>query len=151
MPRLPDSLRPSRYVPKAGDYYQESAGPSAGLLWTQFPVKVYADSPPEKWQAALQEALAEWNNVIPLRQVPTRQEAHIMMSWTRLQGGRAGTERSFTVVGKEGNRVFQRLDTASIVLDNSHHWSGTQIRFTLLHELGHALGINGHSNGPRTS
>ncbi len=149
MPLLPDSLRRSRYVPKAGDYYQESAGPSAGSLWTQFPVKVYADSPPEKWQAALQEALAAWNDVIPLRQVPTRQEANIIMSWAGLQGGRAGTERSFAVVGKEGDRAFQRLDTASIVLDNSHHWSGTQMRFTLLHELGHALGINGHSNGSK--
>ena len=53
-------------MPKAGDYYQESAGPSAGLLWTQFPVKVSADSPPKKWQGALQEALAAWNGVIPL-------------------------------------------------------------------------------------
>ena len=149
MPRLPDSLRPSRYVPKVGDYYQESAGPSAGLLWTQFPVKVYADSPPEKWQGALQDALAAWNDVIPLRRVPTRQEANITMSWAGLQGGRAGEERSFTLVGEEGDRVFQRLDTASIVLDNSHHWSGPQMRFTLLHELGHALGIKGHSNGSK--
>jgi predicted Zn-dependent protease len=149
VPRLPDSLLPSRYVPKAGDYYQESAGSSAGLLWTQFPVKIYADSPPDKWQGALQEALAAWNDVLPLRQVPTRQEADIIMSWAALQGGRAGAEQSFRVVGKEGDRAFERLDTASIVLDNSHHWSGPQMRFTLLHELGHALGINCHSNGSK--
>ena len=52
MPQLPDSLRSSRYALKARDYYQESVGPSAGLLWTEFPVKVYADNPPAKWQGA---------------------------------------------------------------------------------------------------
>jgi len=149
IPRLPDSLHPSRYVPKAGDYYQESAGPSEGLLWTQFPVKVYADNPPEKWQRALQEALAAWNDVFPLRQVPTRQEADVIMSWAGLQGGRAGTEQSSIQVRKEGDRVFQRLGTAFIVLDNSRHWSRPEMRFILLHELGHALGIEGHSNSSK--
>ena len=149
MPRLPDSLRPSRYVPKAGDYSQESAGPSAALLWTQFPVKVYADSPPAKWQGALQDALDTWNDVIPLQRVPTRQEANITIRWAGLQGGRMGTERSFIQVRWEADRVLRRLDIASIVLDNSHHWSGPQMRWALLHELGHALGINGHSNGSK--
>jgi predicted Zn-dependent protease len=149
MPQLPDSLRSSRYALKAGDYYQESSGPSAGLLWTEFPVKVYADIPPAKWQGALQDALAAWNEVIPLRRVPTRQEANITMSWASLQGGKAGREQSFIQVRKEGDRVFQRLDRAFIVLDNSHHWSGPEMRLTLLHELGHALGINGHSNGSK--
>jgi len=149
IPRLPDSLRPSRYVPKAGDYYQESAGPSAGLLWTQFPVKLYTGSPPKKWQGALQHALAAWNPVFPLRLVPTQQEANITMRWAGLAGGRAGTEQSFIQVRKEGDQVFQRLNLASIVLDTSHHWSGPEMRLTLLHELGHALGINGHSNSSK--
>lgn len=146
IPRLPDSLRPSRYVPNAGDYYQASAGPSAGLLWTQFPVKLYADSPPKKWQGALQHALAAWNDVFPLRLVPTQQEANITMRWAGLAGGRAGTEQSFIQVRKEGDQVFQPLNLASVVLDNSHHWSEPEMRLTLLHELGHALGINGHSD-----
>jgi len=148
MPRLPDSLRPSRYAPKAGDYYQESAEPSAGLLWTQFPVNVYADSPPQKWQGALQDALNAWNDVIPLRRVPSRQEANIAISWAGLRG-RAGTEQSFIQIREEGDRVFQRLDIASIVLDKSRHWSGPEMRLILLHELGHALGIRGHSSGSK--
>lgn len=149
IPRLPDSLRPSRYVLKAGDYYQESSGLSAGLLWTEFPVRVYADSPPAKWQGALQDALAAWNDVIPLRRVSTRQEANITISWASLREGKAGREQSFIQVRKVGDRVFQRLDRASIVLDNSHHWSGPEMRLTLLHELGHAMGINGHSSGSK--
>jgi hypothetical protein len=70
MPRLPNSLRPSRYLPKAGDYYQESARTSVALLWTQFPARVYADSPPKKWQGALQDALAAWSGVVTLGRFP---------------------------------------------------------------------------------
>ena len=119
------------------------------FLWTQFPVKVFTESPPERWQRSLQYALDAWNNVVPLRQVIARQEADIIISWAGLQEGMMGTERCSPLVVKEGNRVVKRLKTAYIILDNSHHLSGPQMLFTVLHELGHALGINGHSGGSR--
>jgi predicted Zn-dependent protease len=149
MAGLPESLRPSRYVPKAGDYYEEVAGPSVGLQWTQFPVKVYADSTPGRWQRPLQYGLDAWNNLLPLRRVSARQEADIIISWARLPEGMMGKERSFRLAVKENDKVVRRQKTSSIILENSHHLSGSQMRLTLLHELGHALGINGHSGNSR--
>jgi len=149
MPELPESLRPSRYVPRVGDYYQEVADSSVGLQWTQFPVKVFAVSPPEKWEHPLLYALDAWNKVLPLRRVSAGEEANIIISWANLPGREMGRERSLPMVGKEGERVVKRWKTSSIILDNSHHFSAAQMRLTLLHEFGHALGIFDHSGSSR--
>ncbi len=90
MPELPDSLRPSRYVPRAGDYYQEVAGPSVGLQWTRFPVKVFADRPPEEWRRALEKTLDAWSSVFPLQTVSEREGADIALSWAKLPKGTMG-------------------------------------------------------------
>lgn len=149
MPGLPDSLRPSRYVPKAGDYYQRVAGPSLRLQWTEFPVKVFADSPPEEWRRALGEALDAWMNVFPLQTVSARERADIVLSWAKLPKRSMGTEQSFFRLQKEGDKIIKRRKTSSIVLDNSHRWSKREMRAAIMHEVGHALGIEGHSDGSR--
>jgi predicted Zn-dependent protease len=148
-PALPDTLQPWRYVPKAGDYYLEVARDSAGLLWTGFPVKVFADSPPEEWRRALQEALAAWKSVFPLQPASTWQDADIVISWGRLPEGKMGTEHGWTTIRREDDRVVERRKRSLISLDNSRRWSQREMRAALLHEVGHALGIGGHSDGAR--
>lgn len=149
MPALPDLLHPSRYVPKAGDYFQEVAGTSVGLLWTEFPVKVFADNPPKEWRRALHEALDTWMSVFPLQTVSARETANIVLSWAELPKQTLGMEGVLTEIRKEDDTVVSRRKESTIILDNSHRWSEREMRATVLHELGHALGIRGHSDGSR--
>lgn len=149
VPALPPTLRASRYVPKAGDYYQEVASASVGLPWSEFPVKVFADNPPEEWRSALKEALGAWSAVLPLQPASAREEADIVISWARLPEGKMGMEHGWTTVRKEDERVVERRKRSFISLDHSRRWSQREMRAALLHELGHALGIGGHSDGAR--
>jgi hypothetical protein len=104
-------------------------GASLGSLWTQFPVKVFAESPPNRWQRPLQYALDTWSGVLPLRWVSARQGADIVISWAHLPGGNMGTERSSLLVREEGDNVVKVPKTISIILDNSYRLSEPQMCF----------------------
>jgi len=159
MPALPGSLRPSGYSPKAGDYYKAVAQSSKGLQFSKFPVKVFVGNVPKGWQRALRKALDAWIRVIPLEEVDSREVADIVVGWERLtkesQSGssldkdarRPGREKDWVQVVKEDDgTIVKRTKVAFVALDSSRHWSEEQERATALHEIGHALGIQGHSN-----
>jgi predicted Zn-dependent protease len=149
MPALPDSLQPSAYLPKAGDYYKEVAQGSEGLQFYEFPVKVFVGSVPRGWERATRTALESWIRVFPLEEVASREGADIVLNWgaSTKESQRAGRESDVVQVEKKDNgAVVKRTKTAFITLDSSHRWSEEQKRATILHELGHALGIHGHSD-----
>jgi len=149
MPALPDSLLPSAYLSKAGDYYKEVAQGSEKLQFNEFPVKVFVGSVPKGWERATRTALESWIRVFPLQEVAWREGADIVLSWgaSRKESQRAGWESDVVQVEKNDNgAVVKRTKTAFINLDSSRHWSEDEKRATVLHELGHALGIQGHSD-----
>ncbi|MGD0695561.1 MAG: tetratricopeptide repeat protein [Terriglobia bacterium] len=152
MPALPDSLQPSRYLPRAGDYYQDVAQGSRGLQFSKFPVKVFVGSVPEDWQRATREALDGWIQVFPLEEVASREGADIVLSWTRSakESLRPGWEEDWVQVQKKDDgTIVKRTRVAFVTLDCSHHWPEDQKRATVSHEIGHALGIQGHSDSPK--
>jgi tetratricopeptide (TPR) repeat protein len=152
MPALPASLLPSRYLPKAGDYYLEVAQSSRGLQFSSFPVRLFLGSVPQGWQRAIRKALDGWNNVFPLEEVASREGADIVLNWgtSTRESHRAGHENDLVQVEKkEDGTIVKRTKVAFVTLDSSRHWSEEQERATVLHEIGHALGIQGHSDRPR--
>ncbi len=146
MPSLPDSLQISRYSPRAGDYYQDAAQDSQGLQFRKFPVKVFVGSVPEGWRRSTREALDDWSRVVPLQQTDLREGADIILSWQASadQSGRLAWEKD--LIQEEFNGTTARRTKVSFVtLDTSRHLSAAQQRAAVLHEIGHALGIQGHS------
>jgi predicted Zn-dependent protease len=151
-PALPDALQPSGYLPKAGDYYQQVAQSSEGLQFSQFPVKVFVGSVPKDWGRAVREALKGWLAVFPLEGVTSREGADIVLSWERStkESRRPGWENDLVQVQKgDDGTIVRRTRVAFVTLNSSCHWSEEQKGATVSHEIGHALGIQGHSDNPR--
>jgi tetratricopeptide (TPR) repeat protein len=151
LPPLPAAMQPSRYVPAAGDYYWLVSHDSEGEEWRRLPVKVFLGSAPEiKWQQGAREAYNIWSDVFPLELVALPQNADVRMGWEEavLEKERVGEEIEWVQIRRVGGELTGRR-IAVIVIDVRRPWTKDEMRAIVLHELGHALGIKGHSDSPK--
>ncbi|MBZ5513691.1 MAG: tetratricopeptide repeat protein [Acidobacteriia bacterium] len=147
MPALPEPMQPSHYVSAAGDYYWTVSSESEGNEWTSFPVKVFLGSAPQlKWQEGAREAYDNWSKVFPLELVALPQGADIRIGWHESMIGEehVGEESDWLQTRYEGGGLKGRK-YALIRVDLSRLWSKDEMRAIMSHEIGHALGIKGHS------
>jgi predicted Zn-dependent protease len=150
-PPLPDAMQPSRYVAGAGDYYRVIAPGSEGEQWSQLPVKVFLGSVPQiKWQQGTREAFDIWSAVFPCVLAAAWDAADIRIDWTApvSEEGRAGEESDWVRIMRVGDELTGRR-VATIAVDVSHNPTKDEMRAIMLHELGHALGIKGHSDSKK--
>ncbi|HYW20892.1 MAG TPA: peptidase [Nodularia sp. (in: cyanobacteria)] len=156
---LPPTLAQWQDHTNTGDYFSQVEKTQVGyLVWSQFPVKVYVEIPQtasntqaQAWFSSVLETVQEWSVYLPLVVVEQADVADI------------------TILRKAPPLQFSRGDNfprarsaqATYELDTSNNISSH--RFTILlsptqtgvhlqaasrHELGHALGIWGHSDLP---
>ncbi|MGB5595952.1 MAG: peptidase [Crocosphaera sp.] len=163
---LPTSLDRWEDKPYSGDYF-EQIKPSIGgyLLWSEFPIKVYFDRPSNsndtaattrrfnQWVNAVEKAIFEWNTYLPIREVSQPELAEIIIERTdppletqvdpetgKLQIPRAKTAQTRYEFYIKNNTLFHKM-----IIQISPRLGELSTLSAARHELGHGLGIWGHS------
>ena len=147
------------------DYFEQiEPSPMGYLVWSKFPVRVYVEQPQviedtaankrfREWVLSVREAIAQWNEYFPLQEAE-QESADIVI--LRSQPEReiklnpdTGLYDIPRAVTAQTNYEFYLTEPASIALrmtvQVSDNFVGESLLATVRHELGHALGIWGHS------
>ncbi|BAU64510.1 hypothetical protein STA3757_18820 [Stanieria sp. NIES-3757] len=153
-----------------GDYFEQiKTTPLGYLIWSEFPIKVYLQKPLNhqnstaervrfaQWVEAIRKAVAEWSIYLPLLEVENPQQADILIK-------RSQPSREFKLNRATGQYEIPRASTAQtnyefylkpgnpailahrMKIEISPDLSKLSTLAATRHELGHALGIWGHSN-----
>lgn len=145
---LPESLRASFAEEHYGDQLQETA--VGALVWSHFPVTVYFDgNAPETWQSQMMSVVEQWGEYLPLQQIEESERANIVI-WQRRPPPRRVGDDFRAAAARVSYELYwrdQRLGHRfEILLSPTQGTEAAQA--ALRHELGHALGIWGHSDRP---
>jgi len=147
LPVYPEGLQASHYISSASDYYAEIAEDSESHTWNSFPIKVSIGSVPNAdWAQGVREAFRIWKSMFPLELTADSDEADILFNWQSgtSEDSHAGEEMDWVQFRRVGDALTGRK-VAYIAINLSRRWSRDEMRAIVLHEMGHALGIRGHS------
>jgi predicted Zn-dependent protease len=130
--------------PGAGDYLANVSKFTGGTVarWTNFPVLIHLPmGSPANWHKTLEEAVGSWGKFIPVRVAQPSETADVEIAWINHLPPRA--------LGQTNLEVFNgRMRVTVYLLRPSYYLPGTSdriLRRIAEHEVGHALGIFGHS------
>ncbi|MDJ0730200.1 MAG: peptidase [Crocosphaera sp.] len=163
---LPTLLNQWQDQPYSGDYFEQIKPSLAGyLLWSEFPIKIYFDRPDNpndtaattrrfnQWVHAVEESISEWNSYLPMTEVYRVELADIIIERTdppinpkvdpetgKLEIPRAKTAQTRYEFYIKNNKLFHKM-----IIQISPRLSEIAILSAARHELGHGLGIWGHS------
>lgn len=139
------------------DYFDRIESTPVGVLaWSEFPVRVYItarDPSSQTWKDTVAEAVTDWAAYFPLEIVDLPEETDITIERKRPPPQRLpdGDFRARSALVEY--QLFVRSDQENARAMLGHRFqitinptqSGDYLRGAVRHELGHALGIWGHS------
>jgi predicted Zn-dependent protease len=149
---LPRSLNQWQDLTNSGDYFEQVKLTEVGyLVWSQFPVKVYIDNTQIQTWLQVKAAVKEWSSYLPLQIVEKPDIADIRISFktpplgtTKLLRARSALTRYELYINRLSNSASVLAHRCTIILTPNQ--PSKYIKAAALHEIGHALGIWGHSS-----
>jgi predicted Zn-dependent protease len=157
---LPATLAQWQDGTNSGDYLSQVTPAQMGyLVWSQFPVRVYVEplkttnsKQAEEWVNTVVRAVQEWNVYLPLEVVEQPEDANItivrkapplQISPLDKTPRARSAQTTYEFYVSKNNLLSHRF---TILLSPSQ--TGQYLLAATRHELGHALGIWGHSPLP---
>ncbi|MEA5511200.1 peptidase [Crocosphaera sp. UHCC 0190] len=163
---LPTTLEQWQDSNNLGNYFEQIKPILAGyLIWSKLPIKVYLDRPSNpndpaavtrrfnQWLKAVEQAIAEWNIYLSMIEVSEPEQADIIIERNdppldtninpetgKLQIPRARTAQTRYKFYIKNQQLFHQM-----TIQISPRLGELSVLSAARHELGHALGIWGHS------
>lgn len=144
-----------------GQNYIEQASNDGGVMrWNieKSPIKVKLSNMthrdlPEYFKQEIEKALNQWHNSLPFLQftyVKNERDANIVISIEDIPNNVCKDNNclftvGFTTPSYKGDTLKKMTITLYATNPSGYYFSSTELYNTVLHEMGHALGIMGHS------